>query len=160
MNYKVSYKVGNHCLHTDDILNTRRVLFLSSSFAFQIAYLSLKFKLNPSSSINSVISSSSSRLSLLVLPPPLDGKAMAFAISSLLPAFEEDFDEEDFADFDDLVPLHILSKSVFGGTRTMSMVWRMPVHCREIATSCKLENCLAKSRYHVRIRKRYGYSPF
>ena len=58
---------------------------------------------------------------------------MAFAISSLLPAFdfEEDFDEEDFADFDDLVPLHILSKSVPSGTRTLSMVWRMPVHCKE-----------------------------
>jgi len=57
-------------------------------------------------------------------------------IMSLLPAFEEDFA--------DLEPLHILSKSVSSGTSTLSMVWRMPVHCkRENGTSCTLENCLS-----------------
>ena len=45
---------------------------------------------------------------------------------SLLRAFEEDF-----ADFDDLAPMHFLSKSVSSGTSTISMVRRMHVQCKE-----------------------------
>ena len=70
-------------------------------------------------------------------------------IMSLLPAFEEDF-------FADLEPLHILSKSVSSGTSTLSMVWRMPVHCKKnchIVYVRKLFECSTRDKSGIGIIK-------